>query len=109
MNTTLRTGVQETAQEALYIIKGYFKGDKADQDRLTAAMKVLGLGVKIEHMNQLKDQGDKSLAIRMIQFLPKDEETRNEYLKITNPQIANLIDGSRKRMSAINYTRGGKK
>ena len=91
MNNELRSGVQDVAHEALYILKGYFQGDEAKQERVTAAMKMLGFGVKIEHMNQLKDQGDKSLAIRMIQFLPKDEETRTEYLKITSPQIANLL------------------
>lgn len=109
MNSDLRANVQETAKEALYILKGYFQGDETKKERVSAAMQMLGFGVKVEHMDQLKDQGDKSLAIRMIQFLPKDETTRHEYLKITNPQIANLIDGSKRRVFAIPHTKGGKK
>lgn len=92
MNSELREDVQKAAKESLHIINGYFLGDDTKEKRLTAALKVLGFGVKVEHMNQLKDHGDKSLALRLIQFLPKDDETRSAYLKLTNPQVAGLLE-----------------
>ena len=97
MNTELRDGVQKAAKESLHIINGYFLGDETKEKNVLAALRVLGFGVNVEKMNQLKDHGDKSLALRLIQFLPKDEETRAKYLKITNPQVAGLLESRPKK------------
>ena len=92
MDEDFRGSVQNLAKDALHLMRRYFKGDApADAGKVGAAMRAVGMGVKIEHMNQLKDHGDKSLALRVMNFLPKDEKTRSEYLKITNPEVAPLL------------------
>lgn len=90
MNNEFRNGVQDAAKEALHIVKGYFMGDDAKKDRVNFALKAVGFGVKVEHMDQMKVHGDKSLALRLLPFL-KDEDSRNKYIKITNPDIQHLI------------------
>ena len=91
MNTDLREGVQSLAMDSMKMIDQYFSGTDTDPNKLKLAMNALYLGVKIEHMNQLKIQLDKSLAIRLFQFLPQDEIIRKKYLELTNPELKKLL------------------
>jgi len=91
MNEGLRDGVQSLAMDSMEMVGKYFGGKETDATKIKVAMQALYLGVKIEHMNQLKTQMDKSLALRLFQFLPADDHIRKEYLKITNPELKPLL------------------
>lgn len=92
MNKVFRDDLQGLASDNLRMLKGYFKGEEEDGEKVKAAIKILGFGVKMEHMNQMKNHTDKSLALRVLQFLPRDDpKTRMEYLKMTNPEIKTLL------------------
>lgn len=91
MKNDFRKDVKDLAGKSLNLLDQYFSGGPADPAKIRAAIQTLSFGVKVEHMDQLKDHGDKSLALRLFQFLPKDEHIRKEYLKITNPQIKPLL------------------
>lgn len=91
MNEKFRDKVQNMASDSLSMIDGYFKGGPGDPLKVKSAMQMITQGVKIEHMNQLKEHGDKSLALRLFQFLPKDDKIRREYIKITNPELKPLL------------------
>lgn len=90
MNTTLRANVQELASESVGSIKDAILGKTAMTDRVKEAIRVIGLGIKVEHMNQIAEQSNRSFALRLIPFLPKSVD-RDEYVKVTNPQVAPLM------------------
>lgn len=90
MNKELRENVQEASQKALTIILEYFKGERPGSAQVKEAMKMVGFGLKVEHMDQISAQSDRSLALRLIKFLPNDVD-KDEYIRVTNPQIAPLL------------------
>jgi len=90
MNTALRANVQELASESVGSIKDAILGKSAMTDRVKEAIRVIGLGIKVEHMNQIAEQSNRSFALRLIPFLPKSVD-RDEYVKVTNPQVAPLM------------------
>jgi hypothetical protein len=90
MNATLRTNVQELASESVGSIRDAILGKSALTERVKEAIRVIGLGIKVEHMNQISEQSNRSFALRLIPFLPKTVD-RDEYVKVTNPQIAPLM------------------
>ena len=81
----------KVSEKALSIIDSYFGSEKVDLKKVDIAAKMVGFGVKIEHINQIKEQGDKSLALRLMKFLP-DKDVREKYIKITNPEVAPLLE-----------------
>ena len=85
-----REKIVKTADKALGWVNEYLEDKVNDLNKINNAIKVVQLGVKMEHMNQLKEQNKKSLAIRLLKFLP-DKETRMEYIKLTNPEIKPLL------------------
>ena len=90
MNKDLREGVQKASQTALNIIQEYFNGTRPGSAQVKEAIRMVGFGLKVEHMNQLSMQSDRSLALRLIKFLPTEVD-KQEYIRITNPQIAPLL------------------
>ncbi len=91
MNEKFRSKVGNLAEKGIRIIDSFFDDNVVDEKRLQAAIKTMTLGVKVEHMNQLKAHGDKSLALRLMNYLPKDDETRRRYLQMTNPEVIKLL------------------
>jgi len=85
-----REKIVKTADKALGWVNEYLEDKVNDLNKINNAIKVVQLGVKMEHMNQLKEQNKKSLAIRLLKFLP-DKEIRMEYIKLTNPEIKPLL------------------
>jgi len=90
MNQDFRGNIQGLADKGIDILNDYFDGTRQNNDMVKEAIKMVQFGVKIEHMNQLKDQGDKSLALRLLKFLPNDE-VRERYIEITNPEVKPLL------------------
>lgn len=97
VNREFRDGILDRAGKALKWIDEYFEGKEVDPKKVHHAIKMVQFGVKIEHMNQIKDHNDKSLAIRLLRFLP-DNNTRLEYIKITNPEVKPLLLGKPKKV-----------
>ena len=90
-NNQFREKVQKVGDKALNVIDEYFDGKRDSAEKVSEAMKMVQSSIKIEHMNQIKGHLDRSLALRLIKFLPEDNETRNEYIRITNPEIQHLL------------------
>jgi len=90
VNKEFRDGILNRAKKALNCIDEYFEGKDIDDQKIRNAIRMVQFGVKIEHMNQIKDHNDKSLAIRLLKFLP-DKDTRMEYIKLTNPEVKPLL------------------
>lgn len=89
-NIALRDSVQGLASEAVESIRDAILGKTSMTDRVKEAIRVVSLGVKVEHMNQIAEQSSRSFALRLIPHLPKAVD-RDEYIKATNPQIAPLM------------------
>lgn len=92
MNKKFRETVQGVGDEALGVMGRYFKGEHVSADKITMASRMVGHALKVEHMDQIKEISDKSLALRLIKFLPKDVD-RDEYIRLTNPQLKPLLLG----------------
>jgi hypothetical protein len=90
MNEALRGNVQELANEGLSSIKDAVLGKAAMTERVKEVIRIVSLGIKVEHMNQIAAQSNRSFALRLIPHLPKAVD-KDEYVKITNPQIAPLM------------------
>lgn len=90
MNKKLREGVTGLAEESVSSIKDAILGKVAMTDRIRNAIRVISLGVKVEHMDQLSEQSNRSFALRIVPFLPKDVD-RDAYIRATNPQVAPLM------------------
>ena len=85
-----RGKIKGISNKALDIIDGYFDGKRHGTDKVKEAMKMVGFGVKVEHMNQLKDQNNRSVALRLLRWLP-DDAARKRYIQITNPEIKQAL------------------
>jgi len=89
-NGQLREGILRTTLKAVNIMNEYFEGKLPGSPLVKEASKMIGYGLKVEHMNQLRIQNDRSVALRLIKFLPKDID-RQEYIRLTQPQVAKLM------------------
>jgi hypothetical protein len=87
-----REKVTELGEKGLQIIEEYFDGKRHGTDLVREASKMVSQAVKIEHMNQIQKNADRSFAIRLLPFLPKDKEIREKYIEMTNPQIKGLLE-----------------
>ncbi|HQT96844.1 MAG TPA: hypothetical protein PK416_03060 [Thermodesulfobacteriota bacterium] len=90
MNKALRTNVQGLANDSLQTIRGAILGTAPMTDKIKEAVRMVNLGIKVEHMDQIAEQSNRSFALRLIPHLPKSVD-KEEYVKITNPQIAPLM------------------
>lgn len=98
MNATLREKVQGISETAAEMLSKALKGDtKIDGGLFDRCIRLVSAGLKVEHMNQLKDANDKSFGLRLLQFMPKDQDTRNRYIELTNPNIRPLLMNKNKK------------
>ena len=86
----LRDDITRIGGRALGIMEEYFDGKRDGTDKIKEASKMISAALKVEHMNQIALFSEKSLALRLIQHLPKDEQLRAKYIQITNPQLAGM-------------------
>ncbi len=95
----LRDGIIDGADKALKIVMDYLNGNIEGSPKVEAAFKILGFGMKISHLNQLKIHIDRSQAIRLLPYI--SEEQRDKYIELTNPAAAPfLLDRPRKVQSS---------
>ncbi len=95
-NAALRENVSELANDAVDSIRDAILGKAPMTDRVKEAIRVVSLGVKVEHMNQIAEQSNRSFALRLLPHLPKAVD-RDEYIRATNPTIAPLMLGPKKK------------
>jgi len=80
---------------ALNLIADYFKakpeGKEEADPRVEKAFKFIGHPIKVRHMAQHRMLTERSQAIRLLPYL-KNQEAREEYIKMTQPQAAPLLE-----------------
>ncbi len=92
-----RTKTLGIGNKALSIMEEYLDGKRQGTDKVGFAAKMVTAALKVEHMNQLSDHAKKSFALRLMKYLPVDEELRKQYIKLTNPEIPpKLLDRPKK-------------
>ena len=92
MNKGFREKVQGVSDEAVDLLTKGIKGQtKLEGGLMDRCIRLVGLGVRVEHMNQLATQNDRSFGLRLLGFLPKDAETRKKYIELTNPELRPLL------------------
>jgi len=77
---------------ALDVIEDYLlnKGKgRFTPELVRSAFLLLGQSTKIMQMNQSKALTERSQALRFLPYL-RDDKVREEYIKLTNPQLAQL-------------------
>lgn len=90
MNKALRDNVQELANDSLMTIRDAIIGKTVMTDKIREAVRIVALGIKAGHLDQMNDNMRASLALRLIPHLPKDVD-KDEYVKLTNPQVRPLM------------------
>lgn len=83
----VKTRIVETADKGLDIIDQYFDGKETDSNKVNIAFRIVGQSTKVMHMNQVKVFTERSQALRLLPWL-SDESAREQYIRMTNPQIA---------------------
>ena len=92
MNSTFREKVQDISNEAANLLKKNLSGkEKLEGGMFDRLIRLIGAGLKVEHMNQLSQQNDRSFGLRLLTFLPKDQDTRKKYIELTNPELRPLL------------------
>lgn len=85
----LRGRILDTTDSAMDVVDECMRGGEVDE-RTSMAFRLVNQGVKILHMNQMRLFTERSQALRLLKYLP-DEESRAEYIRISNPQAAPLL------------------
>ena len=86
-----RSGVTGLGDKATVIMTEYFDGKRSGTDMVHEASKMIGHAIKVEHINQIKYQNDRSASLRLMQFLPKNAEVRNRYIEMMNPELKTVL------------------
>lgn len=92
MNQDFHDEVRGLAQDGMKLMKKYLAGELGGSDKIAMACRMIQFGLKSEHMKQVKSISDRSLALRMMPYLPKGVD-RDEYIRETNPQLKPLLLG----------------
>jgi hypothetical protein len=82
--------MDEVGMAALELVADFFTKDE-DSPKVEKAFKFLPHAIKVRHMRQTRQLQERSQAIRLLNFLP-DEETRQRYIKATQPGAAPLLE-----------------
>lgn len=90
---SLRKKVKELGEKALKIMDEYFEGKKEGTDKIKEASKMIAQAIKVDHMDQIQKNADRSFGLRLLPFLPKDGKVREKYIELTNPEVKGLLLG----------------
>jgi hypothetical protein len=88
---SMRDTIIQVGGMAANRLKDHFSGGTKVDEGLDDIFKAVMLGVRVSHMNQHGDLVTRGQAIRLLQWLP-DEAARAEYIKLTNPVAAPLLE-----------------
>jgi len=86
-NEAFRTKVLETGMKAVDIVAAYLNGVAVPAAKLRAAGQVLIQAVKVDHMDQLREQQNVSNGFRLAGFL-RDTKDREKFMEVMRPRIA---------------------
>ena len=81
-----RERVTVAGEKAVQIVEDALKGAPVPADRVKLASLTMGAALKVEHMNQLREQSSVSNGLRLIGML-RDPEVRKKYFDIMQPKI----------------------
>ena len=97
MNTGLRGKIQVVAEDAVDLLQKSISGKtNVEGGLMDRLIRLTSQGLKVEHMNQLREQNDRSFGLRLLNFLPKDEGTRRRYIELTNPELKPILQSAPK-------------
>lgn len=78
--------------KALKIMDEYFDGKEASNPEMVKhAVRMISASLKVEHMNQVQDISRKSLSLRLLKHLPQDDQLRQTYIVMMNPETRPLL------------------
>ena len=86
---TLKDRIIASGIRALEVVDGYLAGTSEDREKAITGFRILSQAVKVMQQNQVRQLTERSQALRLIPYLPKD--ARNEYIELTNPQVKTLL------------------
>ena len=81
----------ELRMKFLQWFKDYAEGKITSEEQIDKAYKFLRLEQQNRNLTRLTEQGNKSLALRLIRFLPNDDEMKKKYIQMTNPELQPLL------------------
>jgi len=82
--------IVNVANSSIEAIESYFKGEEVSPEKVNIAFKLINQATKVMHMNQVRILTERSQALRLLPWL-KDDNARNEYIRLTNPEVAPLL------------------
>lgn len=91
MSDLLKESIINVGEKAIGVIDKYFKNEEEDLEKVDRAFKMISNSTRILHMDQVRLNSERGHALRLLKFLP-NEKIRNEYIKLTNPRIAGLLE-----------------
>lgn len=86
----IRERVAEMGEKALKIMDDYFDGKTTGSEKVKFADRAISNAIKVEHMNQISKQSDRSFGLRLIPYL-KDDSVKKKYIEMTNPDVKGLL------------------
>lgn len=86
----LRERVAKMGEKALKIMDDYFDGTTSGSEKIRFADRAISNAIKVEHMNQISRQSDRSFGLRLLPYL-KDEGVKKKYIEMTNPEVKGLL------------------
>jgi len=93
LKSQLREKVKGISNSALDILANCLDGKKpVGSGMMDKLIRIVSQGIKVEHMDQLKDQNDRSFALRLLPYLPKDNNARKNYIMLSNPSLKPLLE-----------------
>src|SRR3989304_386349 len=86
---TLKDRIIESGIRALEVVDDYLAGSSEDREKAITGFRILSEAVKVMQQNQVRQLTERSQALRLIPYLPR--EARNDYIELPNPQVKHLL------------------
>jgi len=91
MDVDFSDQVAELGVKSLKIMNEYFEGKEEDTEKIKYASKTISQTITAQNMKRVGQYQERSLALRLLKYLPTDEDFRRKYIEVTNPQIKPLM------------------
>lgn len=85
--------VQQLGTKGMKIMDEYFDGKEKSADMIKYASKAVSQTITALNMKRVGKYQDRSLSLRLLKFLPTDENFRAKYIKVTNPELKPILIG----------------
>lgn len=84
--------VVDSASDALDVVNNYLNKPNKDNKKASMAFNVFKQGMKILHLNQVRELSEKSFSLKLLRWLP-DDNVRRRYIELTNPTAKSILQG----------------